>query len=97
MNRAFAWTAWQTLCVQNLNISVSLLSDLGYVREQFEHSTKAERGEGPAYFDTPQGLFDRLQMISMDDALVNVTEQNGRFGFAPIIMYLEGVVPRPLA
>ncbi|MEO6909538.1 MAG: hypothetical protein ABI158_01260 [Edaphobacter sp.] len=79
--------------VQNLKVSVSLLSDLGYVREQFEHSTKAEHGEGPAYFDTPQGLFDRLQMLSMDDALINETEQNGRFGFSPIIMAFEGVVP----
>jgi hypothetical protein len=81
--------------LSNIQTSISFLSDLGYVRQKYEETeTTAERNEAaPAYFDTPQGLLGRLQMISMDDAIINVTEQNGPFGFTPIIMDFENFVP----
>jgi hypothetical protein len=45
------------------------------------------------YFDTPQGFFDRLQMISVDDGLINVTEQGHVFGLYPVLFSFENLVP----
>ena len=71
-----------------------MLSDVGRVRQEFKQSEETPRKDAaPDYFDTPQGLFGRLQMLSMDDGIINVTEQNGRFGFAPIVMEFENLVP----
>ncbi|HZY64171.1 MAG TPA: hypothetical protein VFE38_16760 [Edaphobacter sp.] len=78
----------------NIGTSIHFLSDLGDVRQKYEQMAVAVRSDvDPFYFDTPQGLFDRLQMISMDDALVNLTEQNGSFGFLPVIMDFENLIP----
>jgi hypothetical protein len=80
---------------QNIDSAIFLLSDLESVRQKFEQLTKEAHVDqtGPAYFSTSQGLFDRLQMLSMDDALINETEQNGTFGFFPVVMGFENVVP----
>lgn len=79
---------------ENVDISVSLLSNLGYVRQQYEQSAEHSIEEGShSYFDTPQGIFDRLQMISPDDALISVTEENGKIGFAPIVLEFENLIP----
>jgi len=81
----------------NIGTSLSLLSNLGEVREQYlEAATEANDARIQAYFDRPQGFFDRLQMISMDDALVNHTKQFGLFGGYPIIQSFENVVPHVL-
>ncbi len=37
------------------------------------------------YYNKPQGLFDRLELISIDDALIAHTEQFGTFGTYPVI------------
>jgi hypothetical protein len=78
----------------NVDVAVSLLSHLEYVREQFQRSEAPARIEGiPAYFDTPQGFFDRLQMMAIDDAIINVTEERGPFGLSPIVFGFENFVP----
>ncbi|MBB5329056.1 hypothetical protein [Tunturiibacter gelidoferens] len=72
----------------------NLLGNLGYVREQYLQSSEdayEERILG--YFNTPQGFFDRLQMLSIDDALINETALFGKFGGYPIILAFENVVP----
>ena len=85
----------QNAFIENIETSISLLSDLGNVRQEFEQTTKgAERNEyEPEYFDSPQGLLDRLQMLSMDDAIINVTEQNGAFGYMPVLWDFENDIP----
>lgn len=45
------------------------------------------------YFSQPAGLFDRLQMISFDDALNQVTEQKGPLGSPPLRFYILNSVP----
>ncbi|MDW5267830.1 MULTISPECIES: hypothetical protein [Acidobacteriaceae] len=79
---------------ENVSTSISLLSKLDYVREQ-SHQTADGIVEDrvQAYFDTPQGFFDRLQMISPDDALINVTEDNGNIGYVPIVMDFANLIP----
>jgi hypothetical protein len=72
----------------------NLLTNLGYVREQYlESSEDAYEERVLGYFNTPQGFFDRLQMFSIDDALINRTAQFGTFGASPIIWAFENVVP----
>jgi hypothetical protein len=80
--------------LQNMETGFSFLAQPEFVRQQDSKDDAPIRVEGiPAYFDTPQGLFDRLQMISMDDAIINVTEQRGPFGMGPIIFAFENSIP----
>jgi hypothetical protein len=78
----------------NIKTSLSLLSNLDEVRK-ISHETEEEQREvnGGGYFNTPQGLFDRLQMISVDDGLIAYTDQNGTFGPAPIILGFQNLIP----
>jgi hypothetical protein len=78
----------------NVDASLSLLSHLGYVREQFyENSNEGLEGRVLGYFNTPQGFFDRLEMIAIDDMLDNHTQQFGTYGFYSVIQSFENVVP----
>jgi hypothetical protein len=78
----------------NVHTSLSLLSNLGYVREQYlETSAGAYEERVYGYYNTPQGFFDRLQMISMDDALIHHTDQFGVFGPMPMIQAFYNIVP----
>jgi hypothetical protein len=83
---------------ENLNIAISMLSNLEEVRRQSELVVENSTAETLTqhYFTTPQGFFDRLQMISVDDALIDVTEKNGTFGYSPIIAGFENLVPHVL-
>lgn len=78
----------------NIQISVSLLSDLGYVRQQYliDSQYVAESSAG-GYYDHPQGFFDRLQSLGIDDALIEHTRQFGTYGYLPIIASFENLVP----
>ena len=46
-----------------------------------------------AYYDTNQGFWDRLQFISADDALNNITDQGAHFGLRPLQYALYNAVP----
>jgi hypothetical protein len=77
-----------------LSTSISLLSNLGYVREQYlatEADSFEDRRSG--YFNTPQGFFDRLQLVAMDDAIINITERGQVYGLYPIFAYFENLIP----
>ena len=80
--------------LDNIQVSLSLLSDLGYVRQQYllDSEYEAESGVG-GYYDRPEGFFDRLQLVGIDDALIEHTRQFGPFGFYPIIASFENLVP----
>jgi hypothetical protein len=79
----------------SLDTSISLLSNLGYVREQYlENSADThDESSGYGYYNEPQGFFDRLQMISIDDALIDHTRQFGTFGLFPLVASFENLVP----
>jgi hypothetical protein len=78
----------------DVGVSLSLLTNLGYVREQYlETSADAYDERVIGYFNTPQGFFDRLQMFSVDDALIYHTQQYGTFGLLPLVWSFENVVP----
>ncbi len=78
----------------SLEVSLHLLSDLPDVRRKFEAANAADAGDsGGGYFNKSQGLFDRLQMISVDDLLHDATERQGVEGFYPILADFENLIP----
>jgi hypothetical protein len=73
---------------------ISLLSNLSYVRQQYiETSADQYEDRVLGYYNDPQGFFDRLQMMSIDDALINHTAQFGTFGLYPIATAFQNLVP----
>jgi hypothetical protein len=45
------------------------------------------------YYNQSHGIFDRLQMISWDDALIDTTEQGHVYGLYPVLFSFANVVP----
>jgi hypothetical protein len=80
----------------HFDIAVSLLSDLGTVRTEYENSQLEHQDDDVLvrnYFNTGQGFFDRLQMIGPDDGLNSLTEQGVVPGLTPIYLYFGNLVP----
>ena len=74
--------------------AISFLSNLDTVRKQSEQDTAEDSSSGiPGYYNSPQGLFDRLQMVSVDDSLIDITESKGTFGYAPIYNGFANLIP----
>ena len=79
---------------ENISTAVSLLSNIESVRQKSSaHAAEDYASSTQGYYDSPQGLFDRLQMISVDDALIDVTERQGAFGYSPIISGFLNLIP----
>lgn len=78
----------------SISTIISLLSDLSYVRQQYIE-TAADQYEDRVlgYYNNPQGFFDRLQMISIDDALIDHTAKFGTFGLYPMVVAFQNIVP----
>jgi len=45
------------------------------------------------YFNEREGFFDRLEMISVDDALIDITDNGQVFGLLPMLWAVQSVVP----
>jgi hypothetical protein len=81
---------------ETLENAYVLLTDLSGLRETtIAESQTAFEGDDYSvhYFNEPQGIFDRLQMISIDDALINITEQGHVFGLSPLLYDVYNLVP----
>jgi len=50
-------------------------------------------GESVHYYNTPQGFFDRLQFVSTDDSLIDITDKGSVFGLLPLQMAFLNTVP----
>jgi len=80
--------------------SSNKLQVAGYLLTHMDEVVKGDTEKSAAgygklsYYNHPMGLFDRLQMLSADDALISVTDQYGVFGYEPLIEGAEGVIPR---
>lgn len=78
----------------NIDVSLRLLSDLGSVRERYLGNERASVAEShTGYFNSPQGFFDRLQMMYPDSTLIESTERLGQFGMYPILTDFENLIP----
>lgn len=84
-----------TTLTEKAVLAVNFLGDLGRIRTEYQQLNQEYEGNPvQAYFNTPQGFMDRLQMISMDDGLIYVTEQRGAIGPYPLFMSFANLVPR---
>ncbi len=78
----------------NIQTSLSLLTNLGEVRNDYYESAEARNEDQiQGYYSHPQGFFDRLQMVWVDDAIIDHTNLFGPLGGYPVIQSFQNVVP----
>jgi hypothetical protein len=80
-NQAFA---------QKVAFSTRLLEHPEDTRQKYEDTTIGETG---GYYNTPQGFWNRLQFISVDDGLINLTDQGHVFGLWPVKASFLNAIP----
>jgi len=76
---------------QRFDIAVPLLSHPEDTRQRYQE-IQDEQTVG-TYFNGPQGFWDRLQFISVDDSLIGITDQGSIFGLAPIRASFINAIP----
>jgi hypothetical protein len=76
----------------NSAMTIEFFKNLKTTRAEYRESASGEYGV-VNYFNQPEGLFDRLEMISIDDLLVEETDRDGYFGYEPTIEGFENLVP----
>ena len=69
-------------------LAYKLLSKPTELRSNFEEDPGI-----PTYYNTAQGFWDRLQFISVDDPLVDITHQGRKFGYSPLLLTAGNVIP----
>ncbi len=72
-----------------------LISHLQEQRQQQLDSTAdgIERVGHVGYYDNPQGLLERLSIISADDAFFDYTNRGNHIGYKPVIEAYENLIP----
>jgi hypothetical protein len=84
----------QSTLGDRISIAFTLLSDLGYVREQYALNQQEDFEQtGAAYYNKRQGFADRLTMITMDDLLISYTDQDHVAGFGQLAFDFINWVP----
>jgi len=73
---------------QKIAIATQLLEHPEDTRQKYEESS-----DYATYYNTSQGFWDRLQFISVDDSLINITDQGQVFGLTPLALAAENAVP----
>jgi hypothetical protein len=77
-----------------LHVATSMLTDLETVRQNYVEQGKTDVEQGAVgYFNTPQGFFDRLQMLGPDDSLIATTQRTQPFGLSPIYFGITNIIP----
>ncbi len=71
-------------------LTVRLLEHPNQTRQKYLDSTV---GDNPGYYNTPQGFWGRLQFISVDDSLINITDHGHVFGLWPIKATFLNAIP----
>lgn len=82
--------------LESIENSYDLITNLSTVRERMAVQTQGaiEADDYSIhYFNRAQGIFDRLQMISIDDALIDITQQGHVFGLSPLLYDMYNLVP----
>ena len=78
---------------ENASASIDLLQHLDLVRDRFEATQAFEATQTTSSYFTQAAFLDRLQMISVDDRLIDVTERGAVFGLTPILVDFENLIP----
>ena len=82
---------------QRIDVAVPLLEhpeETRRIYEEQESEQLVESSHWGGYYNTPQGFWDRLQFISVDDSLIDFTNRVRVVGFGPIIESFANTVPR---
>lgn len=75
-------------------LALYLLTHMSEVREADEANSG---DQGPVhYYNNQYGLLHRFDLMSTDDALIDLTQRNGNFGYRPIVEGFENVIPHVL-
>jgi hypothetical protein len=77
---------------ERAELALRMLEDPEKTRDEYLAVNADARGLN-SYYNTPQGFWDRLQFISVDDALINVTDQGKVFGLLPLEQELLNAIP----
>jgi hypothetical protein len=79
----------------NLQSALTFLSDLEGTRKLYlESGLVANIDEIPHLYNESGGLFDRLQMLAFDDALIQITDDGSVFGLSPAVGTFVNAIPR---
>ncbi|HKO17478.1 MAG TPA: hypothetical protein VJU82_01190, partial [Acidobacteriaceae bacterium] len=73
------------------SLSSWLLTHPSELRRNYE----ADPGAA-GYYNTAQGFWDRIQFVSVDDGLVNATDEGKVFGLSPIAISFANAIPHVL-
>lgn len=74
---------------------IYVATNFSEIREQ--HRGLEERQDMYHWFNTSQGVFDRLNMIAMDDALIELTDTDHMHGLSYVGMYFYNILPHAVA
>jgi hypothetical protein len=74
-----------------IQISGYLLTHMDEVRATYNEGTVGMVISN--YYNRPLGLLNRLEVISGDDALIDLTDREGPYGYQPIVFGFENVIP----
>jgi hypothetical protein len=75
---------------QKIALSARLLEHPEDTRQKYIDTTL---GDTAGYYNKPQGFWDRLQFISIDDGLINLTDQGHVFGTWPLKASFLNAIP----
>jgi len=75
---------------QHVDLSLRLLEHPEDTRQKYLDATGGYSG---GYYNTPQGFWDRLQFISVDDGLINVTDHGHVLGLWPVKAVFLNAIP----
>lgn len=85
-----------TSLMGGFDISIDLLTHPVRLRQMYKDANSPEgttAGFAQGYFDTSQGLLDRLTIIKMDDRMINYTNQGHTVGSFRVFYYFINWIP----
>jgi len=78
--------------IPTINFSIGMIMDINTVRAEYRKGEE-EQYTSTNYFNHAEGIFDRLEMVAIDDLLVNTADRIGYFGFEPTKEGWENLIP----
>jgi len=77
-----------------VDAAVYWLSHFDEVRAEYDKTNdEFKLATGPHYYSEDRGFLERLSMVGVDDALINVADRGDKFGYQPMFFAVANVVP----
>jgi hypothetical protein len=79
---------------ERLDASIYWLENIDEVRAEYNKDNDSiALSAGPHYYNEDRGFLERLSMMDMDDALIDVADHGTKFGYSSMIVAIENLVP----